>query len=301
MSLIANDILTWMEHRIFCEDVVDGTLPADVGPGAQTVAFTSESLFAGAQLMVGGANPEIVTVSDYSAGNMSITFANAHAAGTSIGAATFPRGQPIDPLFWQSEMIEYLAGITNDFMLKTWPIYAIVQNAVMTGIRYFTTPADAIRVERMSRINSMNPMSVARMYNVSVSDLDMMDPNWAADRGHPKNYYEDQLNTGQYGIYPLPSISFLTWVWYSQRAIQPDQWTLATPIPIPDPMAYILYYGVLGRVFGKDGEMRDAGREQYCYTRYHQGIEIVVRLLEGIQAWMQPGPVQSKGAAPPPR
>jgi hypothetical protein len=179
-------------------------------------------------------------------------------------------------------------------MLKTWPVYNIVGSLLTTGTRYNSAPTDAIRIERISRID---PVRGARMYNVSVSDLDMMDPTWPQANGTPTSYFEDQLNTGQYGMYPLPTANYSTWVWYSQRAIAQNLWSLLTPMPIPDPLCYIPYYGVLARMFGKDGEMRDPGRQQYCQQRYQGGVEIVIRLLEGIQVNMQPGPAPPQGMA----
>lgn len=294
--LIANDILNWIEQRVLCEIPVSGTLPTTVASGSQTIALAHNSLYAGAEVIIGGVNPEVVGVVAYDGTSMTVSLVHAHAAGDPVFGATFPRGNNIDDnrLYYQSEVLEYLGEITNDFMLKTWPVYNIVQSLLNSGSRYYSSPVDAIRIERMSRIN---PTSVTRFYNVSASDLDMMDPTWPAVNGPPTTYFEDQLNTGQYGVYPLPLLNASTWVWYSQRSPQQTLWSLLTPMPIPDPLCYIPYYGVLARMFGKDGEMRDPGREQYCRSRYTGGVEIVIRLLEGIQAWMQPGPAPPQGMA----
>jgi hypothetical protein len=296
MSLIANDILTWIEQRILCEDVVNAVLPGTISPGPQTVGISDPSLYPGALVIVGSTAPEVVNVTAYDGTNITATFVNFHPAGEPVVGATFPRGNEIndDRLFYQLEILAYLGEITNDFMLKTWPVYNIVQELVTSGTRYYSSPTDAIRIERMSRID---PARVARMYNVSASDLDMMDPVWPTVNGKPTAYFEDQLNTGQFGVYPLPLENAIMWAWYSQRSPAQTLWNLMTPMPIPDPLCYIPYYGVLARMFGKDGEMRDPGREQYCRQRYQGGVEIVVRLLEGLQVNMLPGPAPPQGMA----
>ena len=74
--------------------------------------------------------------------------------------------------------------------------------------------------------------------------------------------------------------------------------TLIAPLGVPDPLAYIPYYGMLARVFRKDGEMRDPQREVYCEQRYNMGVEIVTRLLEAIPVDAMPGPPQMQGARP---
>ena len=133
--------------------------------------------------------------------------------------------------------------------------------------------------------------STYRLWDVSVTDLDHLDPNWQTASGKPRMYYEDQLNVGQYGVYPLPQVGFVNNIWYSQRP--PLTLTLLSSVFVPDPLAYIPYYGMLARIFRKDGEMRDPGREQYCQKRYDTGVEIVTRFLEGLGAATMPGPVQA--------
>ena len=139
------------------------------------------------------------------------------------------------------------------------------------------------------------PAGIYRLWDVSVTNLDQNNPNWQGETGKPRMFYEDQLNVGYFGAYPLSAATFNSYIWYSQR---PTLFTLIAPLGVPDPLAYIPYYGMLARVFRKDGEMRDPQREVYCEQRYNMGVEIVTRLLEAIPVDAMPGPPQMQGARP---
>lgn len=164
---------------------------------------------------------------------------------------------------------------------------------VVVASNVTSTSFDATFVDTHAASDPIYPAGILRLWDVSVSDLDRQIPGWQGQQGTPKMYYEDQLNVGQYGVYKLPGVSFPSNVWYSQRNTQIfGSLGLLAPMLIPDPLVYIPYYGMLARVFRKDGEMRDPQREQYCQRRYDVGVEIVTRLLEGISVGVNPGPVQ---------
>lgn len=283
MALVANDVLTWVSQRVLIEPVVSTTLGTAVVPGTATVTPGSMAgIFNGAMLIVGN---EVITASNVTATTLQATFSSSHSGADLLYGATFPTGQTVDPLFSQSEMLGYLEDAVQDFLLKTRPVYNIAAAAASPGVRAYSEPADAIRVERISRQDNATPLSVTRMWDVSVSDLDRKSPNWSAAQGVPSMYFEDQLNVGQFGVYPLPTSNFPLNVWYSQRTAA--TLTLLSPLLIPDPLAYVPYYGMMAMVFTKDGELRDPQRADYCKQRYGKGMEAVIRLLEGMAAGLE--------------
>ena len=278
---IINDILNWIENRVLCEHVVNTTLGTGFTAGFQTITPPSmESIYNGAMLIAGGANPEIINVQNVTATTFGALFANDHLGTDPLFGATFPRGQAAEPLFTQAEVLGYVADALEDLLLKTWALYNIIQTVLAANISTYNAPSDAIRIERMSRQDSIDPAPLDRhrLWDVSVSDLDMKDPNWATTVGRPSMYFEDELNVGQFGIYKIPDNAYPLNVWYSQRT--PVVLTLMTGLSIPFPLAYIPYYGALAKMFAKDGEMRDPDRQQYCQKRYAMGVEIVIRLLD---------------------
>ncbi len=48
---------------------------------------------------------------------------------------------------------------------------------------------------------------------------------------------------------------------------------------IPDSCALYLKYGILARIFGMDGEMKDLAKSQYCSERYGEGISLWAAIL----------------------
>lgn len=54
-----------------------------------------------------------------------------------------------------------------------------------------------------------------------------------------------------------------------------DTYTLEDTIDfVPDSFIQYIAYGVLTKVFGRDGETRDASREKYCQARWEEGITL---------------------------
>lgn len=363
-----NDILTFVCNRVLIEPVVNTTLGTTVAaPGTFTITPPSmAAIYDGAMLLVGqGADFEVVTASDVNQISFQATFVNAHPSTDPLYGATFPTGQPSDILFTQAEMIDYLIDALYDFELKVRPVYNILPAQFIAGQRTYQTPADALRIERISRVdyntlgtavpapgqytimpptmsgiyNGLNmlvgvkgtnletitvsnvtattfqatfqythtandplyPAGIYRLWDVSITNLDQNNPNWQAETGKPRMFYEDQLNVGYFGVYPLSVATFINYIWYSQRTVLDTasySVLLDSPLGIADPLAYIPYYGMLARVFRKDGEMRDPQREQFCQQKYDMGVEIVRRLLEAIPVDAMPGPPQQQGPRP---
>ena len=363
-----NDILTFVCNRVLIEPVVNTTLGTTVAaPGTFTITPPSmAAIYDGAMLLVGqGADFEVVTASDVNQISFQATFVNAHPSTDPLYGATFPTGQPSDILFTQAEMIDYLIDALYDFQLKVRPVYNILAQQFIAGQRTYQTPADALRIERISRVDyntlgtavpapgvytitpptmfgiynglymlvgiqgtnletvtvsnvtattfqatfqythtandPLYPAGIYRLWDVSITNLDQNNPNWQAETGKPRMFYEDQLNVGYFGVYPLSVATFINYIWYSQRTVLDTasySVLLDSPLGIADPLAYIPYYGMLARVFRKDGEMRDPQREQFCQQKYDMGVEIVRRLLEAIPVDAMPGPPQMQGARP---
>src|SRR5580698_9201712 len=115
-------VIDRLQDASYClfQPVVNEQFPSTIAPGSQTIPISDPAvwvptvcLYVGAQLVCGvtGTTLEVVTVTAVDVGvSFTATFANGHAAGEPILAATFPVRYPTDPLFTQSEMIAYISS-----------------------------------------------------------------------------------------------------------------------------------------------------------------------------------------------
>ena len=158
-NLIANDVLDWVS-RTLIEPVVKTTLGTAVVPGAATVTPGSMAgIYTGAMLLVGsGASLEVITVGATTATTFTTTFANSHAGTDALFGATFPSGETPMFLYTQAEMLSYLVAAQQDFLLRTRLIVTVSLLPYTQSVRFYTQPAQTIRLERIAR-QTLTPCS----------------------------------------------------------------------------------------------------------------------------------------------
>lgn len=254
----------------------NATLTGPVGaPGTVTVGVSNvNAMYVGAQVIVGtGVDQEQVTLTAVGTTTITAVFANAHASGEAVFAPTFPEGYPDGQLFTQGELLQYLANVQNELLLRVRPIFAQATVDLTTGLPTAPAPSDAIRVERISHVNVNN--GVDALWNVSEPELDFSNPYWSQDKGTPLEWFQDgsllasALTQPNIGFHPVTQINDTVTAYYSQCGS--DTLTLLSAMLVPDVMAHFLKYGVLERCFGKDGEQKDPFRENYCRKRFEFG------------------------------
>lgn len=292
MALIVHDVLEQVS-RALVESCLVSAFPAPVALGSQVVAAVDPAIYVGAQLIAGYRTPnqEIVTVTAITNANFTATYANTHAALDPLVAATFPSGQIIQdlagaispaatvaPLFTQAEMLGYFKDAQNDFLESTRMIYAIAGQALTANLAIYPTPADSIRVERIS-------IGGTALWNVSQAELDMNNANWQSETGGPTQWYQDKLGTGKFAVAPPPPVGLAAKLWYSQKGTTLP--LLTDSLLVPDVFWPYLKYGVLGKAWSKDGETKDPRRAAYCAKRYLRGVQYGVMFARGMQAVMK--------------
>ena len=284
MSLLVNDILSDVSY-VLIEPLVNTLLGTMIpgGPGAQTITPGSMAwIYPGALLIVdAGGNQEVIEVLTTTATTFTAVFMNMHSATAPLFAATFPSGQTDAPLFTQQEMIGYLTEVQNDFLLKVRPLYAITNQNTTTNIRYYAQPSTCIRLERIAGpVNLQPPVVITDLYETSQSSLDLSDPNWQSKQGPPQQWFRDQIDTGMFGFYPMPSSIISMELWYSIRGTTSGT-MLNALLLVPDIFGHAMKYGVLARAFSKDGEYRDPRRADYCKRRYDMIVFLGIKFMEG--------------------
>ena len=227
-------------------------------------------IYVGATLVVGRGTPnlEAVTVTAVTPSSFTAIFANTHTSIDTVNGATFSSG-----LFTQTEMLEYLYNTQNDFLVKVRPVFAAATQ-VLSGARYYSQPASAIRIERISS-------SGKAWQNTSQLSLDMDNSNWQADHqsDDPKAWFQDEIGINQFGLWPLIDIGgLIANIWYSQKDLDSGI-VFLTPFILPDIFTMYLKYGVLARAFSKDGEQRDDLRAKFCQKRFDFGVMLARMFL----------------------
>src|SRR5271170_2267843 len=136
------------------EVIVNNTITSISGANPGVTTFTPSSMmgiYVGAFLILDvGASQEVITISSTTAITFTATTVNSHSLGVALVGATFPSGQTDAPLFTQQEIIGYINDAQTDFLTAVRPLYEVVTVPVSTGQRYYTQPADCIRLERIA-------------------------------------------------------------------------------------------------------------------------------------------------------
>ena len=215
------------------EPIFNQTLASAVGPGNNlTITLNSASplpattyLYAGALVVVGwhGSDAEVVEViavtgDDTFTGNL----VNAHASGESVFSATFPTQETTDPVWTQSEVIDYIAQAQNEFLNKVPLIFEFFENQLINQGQIFqTVPDTAIEMERVALETNVVQfaMSTVTRLNGTVTAVlpsSVNSDNWTTGlpvivSGVANNTFNSASNTP----FPLSSVSpdglTLTW------------------------------------------------------------------------------------------
>jgi hypothetical protein len=300
-QVLAIDILQDISFVLVEPFIHVATTTAVVAPGVATVGVPSTvGMYVGALLLIdrGLVAQEIVTVSSFVEGvSFTATFANAHSSGAIVYGATFPSGQlQGSPLFTLTEMLAYILDVENDFLLKTQPVYDTSTQVLSNPNRFYPLPASAIRLERISSATAGYVL-----YNESQSNLDFLSLGWESQGSSagPTSWFQDQIGGSQYGIFPETTAGGTLNLFFSKR----DSGTLliTSTLLVPDVFAHFIKYGVLARVFSKDGEQRDDMRAKYCQKRFDLGVLMTLHFMRGVEALMasQAGQQQKKFSGMP--
>ena len=123
------------------------------GVGSAIQVNSTYAMYPGADIVVGWktANVEVATVlTVVDSTHFTATLANAHSPGDIIIGATFPTQQTTDPIYTQSEMLQYLSRAQNEFLTAVPCYYQRFFQNVNAGILYQATPPTAVLIDRIA-------------------------------------------------------------------------------------------------------------------------------------------------------
>ena len=286
---------------VLVEPVIHLTTASAATFGVSTVNVPSTvGMYVGAPLLIdrGLVTQEVVTISSFVDGtSFTATFANAHGSGSMIYGATFPSGQlQGSPLFTLTEILAYVLDVENDFLLKVQPVYDTATQVLTNAVRFYPLPSAAIRLERVS-----SPTARYVLYNESQSNLDFLSLGWESQgvSTGPTSWFQDQIGGSQFGIFPETTAGGSLNLFFSKKDV--NVLTIASTLLVPDVFLHFIKYGVLARIFSKDGEQRDDMRAKYCQKRFDLGVLMALNFMRGIDALMasQAGQQQNKFSGMP--
>lgn len=279
------DILSDVSYCLI-DDVVNTQLnPAGgaVGPGMVMVTPGSMAgIFPSVQLAIGSGNTrEAAVIVTTTATTFTVNLVNQHAPSDQVIGATFPAGQPDHPLYVQEEILQYVFEAQQDFLLRVRLVYTIGEQGLNVGNRVYQSPADAVRIERVS-------IDGVELFDVTQTDLDWADSAWQSDTTNPNPiyWYQDKVGPENFGVGPQPQVGSTARLFYSQKNGGLSL-GLLTPFVVPDVFTYLLKYGALAKCFSKDGEQRDLERSKYCQGRFTMGCMIAAKFMKGVSARMR--------------
>lgn len=152
--LVADLMVELSYHLVDNPFIQNLTAPATAGPGAELQVASTEFLYPGAMIVVGwqDSDAEVATVVAVQSDTMfTANLVNNHASGEECFGATFPCQQPTDPIFTQSEIIDYIAQAQNEFLAKVPLILEPFPDNLLTlGVQVYPTPDTAIEMERVA-------------------------------------------------------------------------------------------------------------------------------------------------------
>ena len=304
-KLIVSDILTDISYTLF-EGVVNTVVPAGgIGVGAAVVNAWDDSMYLGAQVLVGvlGGDLEVVVITAVNPGvSFTATFVNAHPAGEPIYGPTFPvQSVAGDPFWEQGEMLQYISNALNEFLLRVPLAYKIASPITVPFTHAFTPlPSDCMMPVRVAPFQDIGSGGFGDggfgdggfggdsvivfsypLRETSQSNLDGTNYRWAQEAAAlPYVYYRDKIPLQNVGIWPRANNNVDLEIIYANRSA--ETLGLADGFCIPDPFLPIIKAHTLEMAYSKDGEQRSPGMSKFWSGRYESGVKIAKMILDVI-------------------
>ena len=241
-SRTANDLLEEISLHLVIP-YLSTTLSVPVSPGLHTVALGTilgnnalPAVYVGAQVVVdSGANIEVVVVTAFNPTGNTITanFAKSHLANVPVTGATFPLQQTTDPIFTQSEMLEYLSRAQNEFLEACPCIFAFFYQAATLGNIIQPLPNTAIELERVAASTISFPIASLSRAGGTVTAVFMAPHGFPAGRTFWIKNATDPSFDGVFQVATVPGPTTLTYMQVAADA------TISSSVT---PVAYAQYF-----------------------------------------------------------
>jgi hypothetical protein len=178
--------------------------------------------------------------------------------------------------FTAAEIEAALERRRNQFLMETGLALTAESNSVSPapsdGIVDFSTffSPHVIDIRRASWLESG---TYAHLWRENEYSADALSMGWRQSPGAPKQYSVAATEPLKLQLIPPPANTGALHVVLLKNGASLDLST-GVALGIPDNLAWVVKWGAMADLLGKEGKANDAGRARYCETRWQQGIEI---------------------------
>lgn len=190
------------------------------------------------------------------------------------GGATWPC-----EVWTRAEVVSYANQRQNRFLKETHLLVTIAPFNVSAGTTEITLPADWIRTRRVMWYGSDG--IVQEVPRADSFEADYGFPATDTPPSWPQMFSEFETPTLTMRLLPPPGVAGILELDYVALAAAFDPVTPGAVVTLPDDFSYVVKYGALAEMFGKDGRMNDVTRAQYCEQRFQLAVDTARMLLEG--------------------
>lgn len=184
--------------------------------------------------------------------------------------ATFSSG-----LWSITEIIGYINQASDQFMLQAQVSKQSNDINPVAGTRQYADPANSMQLDRLAFQN-------IPLYRSNVHQLDLSNRNWRTLPGTPRSYHQDHLANKQFELDRAPTAALVAAAAKINviSTIHPPAVAVAGDnLQVPDFAVYVVKFGVLQRMFAKEGEAQDVARAKYCEERFGFGCGLLSKFL----------------------
>lgn len=128
-----------------------------------------------------------------------------------------------------------------------------------------------IDIRRAAWLNTSSEHT--HLERVSETDADAFSTGWEATRGTPTGYSVGLTPQLRVQLIPRPNTNGLS-QFIAVRGGAPLDISTGIKIGVPDDLCWVVKWGALADLLGKQGKAYDPQRAEYCEKRWQEGIEI---------------------------
>lgn len=190
--------------------------------------------------------------------------------------ATWPSG-----MWTQAEIVQYINDVQRDFLSRSGITCAISFFTGLSGQARYNLDQSIIDLRRIAWRQGPAGTSYVELARVDNWEMDFGTDGWDQQSSDvPSRYMTDLTPSLTVQVQPTPD---------DIGEAELTAITLGTSVDgsgidlsVPDDWTPYIDWGVLAKMFSKEGEAQDPDRAEYCSSRYEEGIALGRLLVEGV-------------------
>jgi hypothetical protein len=182
---------------------------------------------------------------------------------------------------WElDEVLSYMGEVQAEFLKRSAIVFVRAGIPTVPQIQRHELPVDAVIIKRVAYRTPAN--QITNLYSVDEWELDHLVPDWQYETDTPQYWLNGPVGivrTGKSG-----SIGGRLEALYVPRGDDFTSPVSSAALTVPNDFAFIVRWGVIGRMLAKVGRAHDPDRAEYARSRYEQGLAAAKLILGGWEA-----------------